>query len=135
MGKGVGIQHPLTMGARGIDQGEVERQGLLGVSGDAAGRQLFVEIDPKALGLRLGVFAGPVSLTFSFAQFGVPGGGGGTQTSFTTAQENAARLALQEWANVANITFTEVTATRYDKSARNFLAGLALAAIVIWWLN
>jgi transposase len=26
-------------------------------------------------------------------------------------------------------------ATRYDKLARNFLATLALAAIVIWWLN
>jgi transposase len=26
-------------------------------------------------------------------------------------------------------------ATRYDKLARNFLAGVLLAAIVIWWLN
>ena len=26
-------------------------------------------------------------------------------------------------------------ATRYDKLARNFLAGALLAAIVIWWLN
>ena len=26
-------------------------------------------------------------------------------------------------------------ATRYDKLARNFLAGILLAAIVIWWLN
>jgi transposase len=26
-------------------------------------------------------------------------------------------------------------ATRYDKLARNFLAGVLIAAIVIWWLN
>lgn len=26
-------------------------------------------------------------------------------------------------------------ATRYDKLARNFLAGVLLAATVIWWLN
>ena len=26
-------------------------------------------------------------------------------------------------------------ATRYDKLARNFLAGVLLAAILIWWLN
>jgi transposase len=26
-------------------------------------------------------------------------------------------------------------ATRYDKLARNFLAGVILTAIVIWWLN
>jgi transposase len=26
-------------------------------------------------------------------------------------------------------------ATRYDKLARNFLAGVIIAAIVIWWLN
>ena len=26
-------------------------------------------------------------------------------------------------------------ATRYDKLARNFLAGALIAAIVIWWLN
>ncbi|MBV8775957.1 MAG: transposase, partial [Alphaproteobacteria bacterium] len=26
-------------------------------------------------------------------------------------------------------------ATRYDKLARNFLAGIILAAILIWWLN
>lgn len=26
-------------------------------------------------------------------------------------------------------------ATRYDKLARNFLAGALLAAIVIWWIN
>ncbi|HET6375515.1 MAG TPA: transposase, partial [Methylocella sp.] len=26
-------------------------------------------------------------------------------------------------------------ATRYDKLARNFLAGALLAATVIWWLN
>lgn len=25
--------------------------------------------------------------------------------------------------------------TRYDKLARNFLAGVLIAAIVIWWLN
>ena len=26
-------------------------------------------------------------------------------------------------------------ATRYDKLARNFLAGVLIAAVVIWWLN
>jgi transposase len=26
-------------------------------------------------------------------------------------------------------------ATRYDKLARNFLAGALIAATVIWWLN
>jgi transposase len=26
-------------------------------------------------------------------------------------------------------------ATRYDKLARNFLAGILLAATIIWWLN
>jgi transposase len=26
-------------------------------------------------------------------------------------------------------------ATRYDKLARNFLAGAFIAAVVIWWLN
>lgn len=26
-------------------------------------------------------------------------------------------------------------ATRYDKLARNFLAGVLLAATIIWWLN
>lgn len=26
-------------------------------------------------------------------------------------------------------------ATRYDKTARNFLAGICLAAAVIWWIN
>jgi len=26
-------------------------------------------------------------------------------------------------------------ATRYDKLANNFLAGVLIAAIVIWWLN
>jgi transposase len=26
-------------------------------------------------------------------------------------------------------------ATRYDKTARNFLAGICLAAVVIWWIN
>ena len=26
-------------------------------------------------------------------------------------------------------------ATRYDKLARNFLAGVMLAAAIIWWLN
>lgn len=26
-------------------------------------------------------------------------------------------------------------ATRYDKLARNFLAGVLIAAILIWWLN
>ncbi|MET3577889.1 hypothetical protein ABID19_006212, partial [Mesorhizobium robiniae] len=26
-------------------------------------------------------------------------------------------------------------ATRYDKLARNFLAGILLAAAITWWLN
>ena len=26
-------------------------------------------------------------------------------------------------------------ATRYDKLARNFLAGVMIAATVVWWLN
>ena len=26
-------------------------------------------------------------------------------------------------------------ATRYDKTARNFLAGVCLAAVLIWWIN
>ena len=26
-------------------------------------------------------------------------------------------------------------ATRYDKTARNFLAGVCLVAAIIWWLN
>ena len=26
-------------------------------------------------------------------------------------------------------------ATRYDKLARNFLAGVLIAATIIWWLN
>ena len=26
-------------------------------------------------------------------------------------------------------------ATRYDKTARNFLAGICLAAVLIWWIK
>ena len=55
-----------------------------------------------------GNFNSPATISFSFAQFATPGGLGGDQTPFSVAQENAARAALQQWANVANISFTEV---------------------------
>ncbi|MEX2648192.1 MAG: M10 family metallopeptidase, partial [Alphaproteobacteria bacterium] len=59
-----------------------------------------------------GAFGVGAKLTFSFAQFETPttedhfG-----QSSFTAAQKVAARFALQKWANVANVTFTEIPDT------------------------
>jgi len=41
---------------------------------------------------------------------------------------------LIEWMFARLKDFRRV-ATRYDKLARNFLAGVLLAAILIWWLN
>ena len=90
-----------------------------------------------------GVFNQAAVVSFSFAQFEIPGGEGGQQTQFTTTQKIAARLALQEWANVANITFNEVTDTGVftgDSISRgdiNFtpLVDLATAGPVIEFLK
>ena len=58
-----------------------------------------------------GTFDQGAAVSFSFALFPVPGGKGGQQILFEEVQEIAALLALQKWANVANITFNEVTDT------------------------
>ncbi|MEX2650075.1 MAG: M10 family metallopeptidase [Alphaproteobacteria bacterium] len=51
-------------------------------------------------------------LTFSFAKFDTPTNElNFGQTQLTSAQKVAARFALQQWANVADITFTEITDT------------------------
>ena len=68
-----------------------------------------------------GVFSQSASLTYSFAQFTVPADTSGTQYVFTPTQENAARVALQKWANVANITFAEVTDTGPTEGDINFI--------------
>jgi transposase len=36
---------------------------------------------------------------------------------------------------IGRIKDFRAVATRYDKTARNFLAGICLAAAVIWWIN
>ncbi len=58
-----------------------------------------------------GTFDQGAAVSFSFALPPVPGGFGGEQFAFNEVQEIAAILALQKWANVANITFNEVTDT------------------------
>ena len=63
-------------------------------------------------------------MTFSFpTSFGVSSGGflgtgafnysgeAGTGQALSVAQQTAARSALQKWANVANLTFTEIADT------------------------
>jgi transposase len=37
--------------------------------------------------------------------------------------------------SIGRIKDFRAIATRYDKTARNFLAGVCLAAAVIWWIN
>jgi transposase len=37
--------------------------------------------------------------------------------------------------SIGRIKDFRAIATRYDKTARNFLAGICLAAAVIWWIN
>ncbi len=59
-----------------------------------------------------GRFNDSASISFSFARFGVPEvEPGEVQTQFNQAQKVAARLALDQWATVANVTFNEVTDT------------------------
>ena len=37
--------------------------------------------------------------------------------------------------SIGRIKDFRAIATRYDKTARNFLAGICLAAVIIWWIN
>ena len=37
--------------------------------------------------------------------------------------------------SIGRIKDFRAIATRYDKTARNFLAGICLAAAIIWWIN
>lgn len=59
-----------------------------------------------------GSFNTGATVTFSFATAATPAGLDNTgQAVFTAKQEQAARLVLQKWAAVANLTFVEVTDT------------------------
>ncbi|KFK92476.1 MULTISPECIES: serralysin family metalloprotease [unclassified Serratia (in: enterobacteria)] len=62
-----------------------------------------------------GVFDQPVKLTFSFPdyKFSTTNAAGDTGLSkFSAEQQQQAKLSLQSWADVANITFTEVAASQ-----------------------
>ncbi len=37
--------------------------------------------------------------------------------------------------SIGRIKDFRAIATRYDKTARNFLSGICLAAVIIWWIN
>jgi transposase len=37
--------------------------------------------------------------------------------------------------SIGRIKDLRAIATRYDKTARNFLAGICLASVIIWWIN
>ena len=71
--------------------------------------------DPYVDGVLTGVKWGVTSLTYSFPTSGsyyeYTGEAGNNFNAFTTVQQNAVREVLQNYASVANVTFTEITET------------------------
>jgi transposase len=49
------------------------------------------------------------------------------------AQRYKARNVIER--SIGRIKDFRTIATRYDNTARNFLAGVCLAAALIWWIN
>ena len=71
--------------------------------------------DPYLDGILSGVKWSVTSLTFSFpssaSYYEYTGESGNNFKAFTTVQQNAVREVLQNYASVANVTFTEITET------------------------